>query len=89
MSSPSLSRLFHVGQLLPCYVLGVEGGSRVSLSTNPRLVNSHLTHRDIRPGMVTDRDMKLIAVPKQYCDHVIIVCGLVDAYESQSVYSKM
>ena len=52
-ASPSLGRLFHVGQLLPCYVLGVEGGTRVSLSVNPRLVNTHLTHRDIRPGMVS------------------------------------
>ena len=51
-SAPNLSRLFSVGQLLPCYVLGVEGGTRVSLSVNPRLVNAHLTHRDIRPGMV-------------------------------------
>lgn len=58
ISSPTLNRLFHVGQLLPCYVLGVEGGSRVSLSTNPRLVNAHLTHRDIQPGMVSSRYVK-------------------------------
>ena len=51
-TSPSLARLFHIGQLLPCYVLAVEGGTRVSLSVNPRLVNTHLTHRDIKPGMV-------------------------------------
>ena len=54
-SSPSLGRLFHVGQLLPCYVLAVEGGTRVSLSVNPRLINTHLTHRDIKPRMVNTK----------------------------------
>ena len=48
---PSLERLFHVGALMPCYVTAV-GGRRVSLSVNPRLVNTHLTAKDIRPNMV-------------------------------------
>ncbi len=50
---PSLANLFLRGQLLPCYVLTVDGG-RVSLSLNPRLVNSHLTHTDIKSGMVRE-----------------------------------
>ena len=37
---------------MPCYVSAVEGG-RISLSVNPRLVNTHLTVKDIKPGMVS------------------------------------
>ena len=48
---PSLERLFRVGTLMPCYVTAV-GGKRVSLSVNPRLVNTHLTEKDIKPNMV-------------------------------------
>jgi len=48
---PSLERLFHVGALMPCCVTAV-GGRKVSLSVNPRLVNTHLTAKDIRPNMV-------------------------------------
>ena len=36
---------------MTCYVLSVDGG-RVSLSVNPRLVNTHLSSGDIKPGMV-------------------------------------
>ena len=74
ISSPTLNRLFHIGQLLPCYVLGVEGGSRVSLSTNPRLVNAHLTHRDIQPGMVSSRYVKKFQIFFSYMHTSIIVC---------------
>ncbi len=50
---PSLERLFDVGSLLPVYVTSVDGGrSRIGLSVNPRLVNSHITAKDVKPGLV-------------------------------------
>ena len=50
----TLSRLFHTGQLLVCCVLSEveKGKGRVKLSVNPRVVNSHLSARDIADGMV-------------------------------------
>ena len=49
---PSLSELFHVGQLLPFSVLEVGGGRVVALTANPTVVNSNLTANDIQPKMV-------------------------------------
>ena len=48
---PLMERLFSVGQLLPCYVLAVHN-SRINLSINPRLVNEHLTTKDLKPKLV-------------------------------------
>lgn len=50
-----LSRLFHVGQILPCFVLDVDTKRRhVQLTINPRLVNSHIVAKNLRPNMVCD-----------------------------------
>ena len=49
---PFIERLFSVGQLLPCYVLAVQN-SRINLSINPKLINEHLTARDIKPKLVS------------------------------------
>lgn len=46
-----MERLFSVGQLLPCCVQAV-GGDRVNLSVSPKLINSHLSARDIKPNLV-------------------------------------
>lgn len=58
----SLSRLFFVGQLVVCCVLSEvgkkrregRGKGRVELTVNPRIVNSHLSARDITEGMVSE-----------------------------------
>lgn len=53
MEAPSLERLFHVGSLLPVYVASVDSERlRIGLSVNPRLINSHITSRDIKSGLV-------------------------------------
>ena len=57
----SLSRLFFVGQLVVCCVLSEvgkgrgegRGKGRVELTVNPRVVNSHLSSRDVMDGMVS------------------------------------
>lgn len=51
-----MERLFSVGQLMPCYVQAVDG-PRISLSVNPRLVNSHLTAKDIKQKLVSTMDL--------------------------------
>lgn len=58
-SLPTLGRLFYTGQLIVCCVLseggkrrGEKGRGRVELTVNPRIVNSHLSARDINEGMV-------------------------------------
>lgn len=48
---PLMERLFSVGQLMPCCVQEV-GGDRINLSVSPRLVNSHLSAKDIKPNLV-------------------------------------
>ena len=51
----SLSKLFHVGQLLPFSVLEeVRTKNLVALTVNPRIVNSNLSASDIRPNMVSE-----------------------------------
>ena len=52
---PSMEQLFVVGQLMPCYVQAVED-SRISLSVNPRLINSHLTAKDITAKLVSPKN---------------------------------
>ena len=61
-SSSVLRRVFFPGQLAVCCVLGEgvrgeKGGKRrsrgINLTVNPRIVNSHLTSRDITEGMVS------------------------------------
>jgi len=54
-----MERLFSVGQLMPCYVQGVEKG-RVSLSVSPALVNSHLSAKDIKPKLVNRTEIFVI-----------------------------
>lgn len=55
----SLSQLFFIGQLVVCCVLsevekrrGERRKARVELTVNPRIVNNHLSARDITSGMV-------------------------------------
>ena len=47
-----LTLLFHVGQILPCYIISVNSEKRqVQLSVNPRLVNSSVMKENILPNM--------------------------------------
>lgn len=57
----SLRQLFFTGQLVVCCVLsevekrrGERRKARVELTVNPRIVNNHLSARDITSGMVRD-----------------------------------
>lgn len=51
MKVPELSKMFCVGQLLPCYIL--EGGDKIiQLSINPCLVNRHLKGNNLCSNMV-------------------------------------
>ena len=60
--TPVLRRVFYPGQLVVCCVLGEgergrgegkrKGARGVDLTVNPRIVNSHLSSRDIMEGMV-------------------------------------
>ena len=48
-----LTRLLHVGQILPCCIISVNSEKRqVELSLNPRLVNSLVMKDNILPNMV-------------------------------------
>lgn len=50
-----LSQLFHVGQVLPCFVLDVDTKRRhAQLTINPRLVNGQIVAKNLRPNMVCD-----------------------------------
>ena len=60
-SSKVLSQLFYSGQLVVCCVLDEvekkrrgdrQRKGRVKLTVNPRIINSHLTSRDITDGTV-------------------------------------
>ena len=54
--APSLSSLFHVGQLLPFSVLEeLSEGKLVPLTANPRIVNSNLSPKSIQSKMVSGR----------------------------------
>lgn len=48
---PELKELFRIGQVLPCYVLETDERN-IQLALNPRLVNSHMTAKSLRPNMV-------------------------------------
>ena len=57
----SLRRLFFTGQLVVCCVLsevekrrGERRKARVELTVNPRIVNNHLSARDIASGLVRE-----------------------------------
>ena len=48
-----LTLLFHVGQILPCYIISVNSEKRqVQLSLNPRLINGSVMKDNILPNMV-------------------------------------
>lgn len=52
---PDLSKMYRVGQLLPCYVLHNDTNEKlVQLSINPKLINSQLTSKDLLPNMVRE-----------------------------------
>ena len=59
-----LSQLFHVGQVLPCFVLDVDTKRRhAQLTINPRLVNGQIVAKNLRPNMVCD----LLYFMRQIC----------------------
>ena len=55
--------MFQIGQLIPCYILGLQttestkehpkGRRRIDLSIMPERVNSRLSAIDVREGMVS------------------------------------
>ena len=52
---PDLSKMYRVGQLLPCYVLHNDTNEKlVQLSINPKLINNQLTSKDLLPNMVRE-----------------------------------
>ena len=55
-SVPRMEQLFQIGSLLPCYVTAVRDNKMVSLSINPRLVNTNLSASDVKADMVGHRN---------------------------------
>ena len=62
-----LSQLFHVGQVLPCFVLDVDTQRRhAQLTINPRLVNSQIVARNLRLNMVCDLMISYVKYSSMY-----------------------